>query len=139
MMTAFVGVLDFETHTMSYASAAHNPPWLIRSTPEGFKHTSLIALGTRLGESPKVEQPYEVKTVSFAKDDTLFMYTDGLLDGKNKDGQTYGKKQVRKVIEDGLTKDAQTVIATLMADFLAFNAGKKLDDDVTIGVVRVLS
>ncbi|MBI3543758.1 MAG: SpoIIE family protein phosphatase [Deltaproteobacteria bacterium] len=80
-----------------------------------------------------------MKQAPFEKDDTLFFYTDGLLDGKDREGHAYGKKQVRKVIEDAISHDPQTLIDGLMSDFLAHNANKKLDDDVTLAVARVLA
>ncbi len=100
------------------------------------KTNSLVATGQRLGEVQEVESEYESKEIPFNDGDTLFLYTDGLLEGKNKEGAQYGKKQSRAVLEDALDKDPETIIQTLMVDFLAHNSGKPLDDDVTLAVVR---
>lgn len=139
MMTAFVCILDFSTHMITFASAAHNPPWLFRKTQEGYRQMSLVARGRRLGEVQEAAEPFDVQQMPFEKSDTLFFYTDGLLEGKNKEGHSYGKKQVRRVIEDALDHDSKTLIATVISDFMGHNAGKKLDDDVTLAVVRTLA
>ena len=139
MMTAAVFIFDFATHLISFSSAAQNPPWLYRKTAEGFTPTSLVATGPRLGETLDILAPYEIKQVPFQKDDTIFLYTDGLLEGKNKAGVQYGKKQARKVIDEAITLEPQLLINSIMADFMTHNAGKKLDDDVTLGVLRVLA
>ncbi|MGE4232477.1 MAG: PP2C family protein-serine/threonine phosphatase [Bacteriovoracia bacterium] len=137
MMTCFIGIMDMDTHTVQYASAAHNPPWLFTQTETGFQMASLVASGQRLGEVQDVAEPYEVKEMSFGPNDTLVYYTDGLIEGKNKEGQQYGKKQSRQILEDSMSQDPKTIINNLMVDFLAFNSGKPLDDDVTLAVVRI--
>ncbi len=139
MMTAAVFIFDFATHIVSFSSAAQNPPWLFRKTHDGYTPTSLIATGPRLGETLEILAPYEIKQMAFKKEDTFFLYTDGLLEGKNKAGVQYGKKQARKVIEEAITLEPQLLINSIMADFMTHNAGKKLDDDVTLGVLRVLA
>ena len=158
MLTCFACILDFDEHTISYSSAAHNPPWIFSPKVDGtFKMTSLIARGQRLGEGPDLNEEYEVKTNEFKRGDTFIFYTDGLLEGKNLDGAQYGKKRARQVIEETLktpvdtlqsSSDAtltgtggkeispKTIIKTLMADFLKHNTGKPLDDDVTLAIVR---
>ena len=78
---------------MSYASAGHNPPWLFKKEANGFVLNSLAASGTRLGEA-KNAGPFEEKSIAVAPGDILFMYTDGLTEGKNKSGEMYGKKKV---------------------------------------------
>lgn len=139
MMTCFICTLDFDSHTIQYSSAAHNPPWLFTPTPEGdkFKVNSLVANGQRLGEVPEIEKPYEVKEMSFSSQSTLILYTDGLLEGKNLEGHQFGKKQSRQILEKSMAQDPKTIIDNLMVDFMAFNAGKPLDDDVTLAAVRI--
>ena len=127
------------TQTITYASAAHNPPWLF--SPQqggGFKMTSLVSKGQRLGEQRDMEAP-ELKSVPFSPSDTLVLYTDGLLEGKDLKGNQYGKKQARHVLEEAMRHDPQTITNNLIKDFLAHNAGKPLDDDVTLAIVRLQS
>jgi sigma-B regulation protein RsbU (phosphoserine phosphatase) len=139
MMTFFVGVLDFEARTLSYASAGHNPPWLFKKGEDGkFVLKSLTAIGQRLGEARDVE-PYEEKTVSLSEGDILFLYTDGLMEGKNVSGDMYGKKRVRKLIEGSLPEGPRKVIDALVADYQEYNKGKALDDDITIAATEIVS
>jgi sigma-B regulation protein RsbU (phosphoserine phosphatase) len=92
MMTFFVGVIDLEARTMTYASAGHNPPWLVSgATGPKPKHRSLVASGQRLGEAREVHE-FEEKTVPLTEGDILFLYTDGLMEGRDLSGEMYGKK-----------------------------------------------
>ena len=138
MMTFFVGVIDFDTGKMSYASAGHNPPWVFKKDEKGsFTLNSLAVDGTRLGEAMNAA-PFEEKSIQVAPGDILFMYTDGLTEGKNHSGDMYGKKKVRKRVEASLARGPKAVVSDLMKEFLAHNGDKPLDDDVTLAVATIL-
>jgi len=138
MMTFFVGILDFQNKKLQYANAGHNPPWLFRRTEDAFELKSLTARGVRLGEeiTATVDQ-FEEKTVEIGESDILFMYTDGLLEGKDSQGAQYGKKRMREVIEGSLDAGPDGIIHNLMEDFMVHNGSKALDDDVTLAVTRI--
>ncbi len=138
MMTFFIAVADFETKTLSYASAGHNPPWLFRKEGETYNLTSLVAIGQRLGEV-RTAPPFEEKTIPLHPKDIIFLYTDGLTEGKNASDQMFGKKRVRKSVEKHLAHGPQTIISHLMEEFLTHNGGKPLDDDVTIVAATILA
>ena len=74
----------------------------------------------------------------FELEDILFLYTDGLMEGKNRAGDMYGKKRTRKLVETSLQRGPEQLIRTLMSDFKKHNEGKVLDDDVTLAAARIL-
>jgi sigma-B regulation protein RsbU (phosphoserine phosphatase) len=137
MMTFFLGVLDFDRGILTYSSAGHNPPWLYQRVEGKYQLKSLIAPGMRLGEAMDVP-PYEEAQCPFGPDDMLIMYTDGIIEGKNAEGEMYGKKKTRKMIEANLGGGPDQVVSALMADFMNHNGTKPLDDDVTLAVTKIL-
>ncbi|MEK7691083.1 MAG: SpoIIE family protein phosphatase [Bdellovibrionota bacterium] len=138
MMTFFCGVMDFDTMTFSYSSAGHNPPWLFKNSGGQFSQKSMVALGQRLGESHEVND-FEEKKVDIGKGDILFLYTDGLMEGKNAEGTMYGKKRVKKVLEGSLASGPEGMIEALVADFKQHNGEKPLDDDITLSTIEILT
>lgn len=137
-MTFFLGVLDFSRNVITYANAGHNPPWLFRRTPEGFKLKSLVGTGPRLGEIREYPAQDE-KSVALSQGDILFLYTDGLMEGKGKSGHMYGKKRMRAVVESNVSLDTDQVVDNLIADFFKHKSGVFLDDDVTIAAAKILA
>ena len=137
MMTFFVGVIDFDAGKMTYASAGLNPPWLFKNDGGGFKLNSLTAEGQRLGEVREYSD-FQEKEIPIARGDVLFMYTDGLTEGKNLAGDQFGKKKMRKLVEAHVASGPKAVVAELMKEFMVHNEGKPLDDDVTIAVASML-
>lgn len=134
-MTFFNGVIDFEAGKMTFACAGHNPPWLFKKAGGV---TSLVVDGPRLGENQDVA-PFEEKTVDIATGDTLFLYTDGVIEGKDTGGTQYGKKKLRKMLDQTVADGPEIMVSTLLSDFLDYNSGKTLDDDVTLASIKFLS
>jgi sigma-B regulation protein RsbU (phosphoserine phosphatase) len=138
MMTYFMGVIDFNAKTLTYANAGHNPPWLFSWNGSGFKLNSLTSGGTRLGEQADL-QPIEEKSLLIGENDILFFYTDGLTEGKSVAGDMFGKKRVRQIVEGNLSNGPGTIVNSLIKEFMKFNEGKALDDDVTIAAAKLLA
>jgi sigma-B regulation protein RsbU (phosphoserine phosphatase) len=141
MMTFFIGVFDFNEMSFTYSSAGHNPPWLFKKNGEGgYDLKSMRVDGLRLGET-RDNEDFEERTTSIGQGDILFLYTDGLIEGKNASGEQYGKKKTKQLLEEMLSrgKDAQALVDGLMRSFMAHNGAKELDDDVTLAIATVLT
>ncbi len=137
MMTFFIGVIDLETQTITYSNAGHNPPWLFKKNGDRYQLKSLIPKGNRVGE---VEESgnYEEMSVSINEGDILFLYTDGLMENKSVEGEQYGKKRVKEVVEGALVGGPRGVIDALKVAYMKYNGDvKALDDDVTLASIRV--
>ncbi|MDR3608470.1 MAG: SpoIIE family protein phosphatase [Oligoflexia bacterium] len=132
MMTFFMAVIDLNAGQMVYANAAHNPPWLMKRGESGYKLNSLVSTGMRLGEGLEIAEPLQDKSIDIGAGDVLFLYTDGLTEGKNLADEMFGKKRVRKLVEANVAAGPDSVISAIMGDFMAHNEGKALDDDVTV-------
>lgn len=134
-MTFFIAVVQLSDLKMTYSSAGHNPPWLFQYNNGNYKLKSLTAKGTRLGETPTVP-PYSEKSIQLQPGDTLFLYTDGIIEGTNSAGEEFGKKRLRKLVEKTVQGGPQKVVDQLMQDFNHHNTGKSFDDDVTLAVAK---
>ncbi|MDF3301242.1 SpoIIE family protein phosphatase [Streptomyces tropicalis] len=77
--TAVCALYDPERHTLRWARAGHLPPVLVR----GSEATPLpLVKGVLLGAFP--EARYEEGEMQLASDDTLLMYTDGLIERRDR-------------------------------------------------------
>lgn len=137
MMTFFVASLDIETNTFTYASASHDPPYLIRKPKSGtVSKKDLIPLnevnGPRLGD----QRDYEYKEVSveFSPGDLLFFYTDGILDIENPDGKKWGERSFLKSLVESANNrgDIESKLKSLRLQAESYRKGARLIDDVTM-------
>ncbi len=137
MMTFFLGCLDLKTLTLSYANASHDPPYLLRSK-KGRKPTrnDLIPLmdknGPRLGENPRSD--YSQAEIHLQPGDTLFFYTDGILDIESPTGVVWGEreflKNVIKAAAEGSGSPAKLKI--IVDNLISHRKNIPLKDDVTL-------
>ncbi|MFF4055333.1 SpoIIE family protein phosphatase [Streptomyces sp. NPDC001668] len=123
--TAVCGLYDPETHTLRWARAGHLPPVLVR----GSEAAPLpLVTGLLLGAVP--EATYQEHEVQLAVDDTLLMYTDGLIERRD--------RSVEESLAQFLTV-ARAVPPTLdqQLDRLLTHSRSDTDDDTCIVGIRV--
>ncbi len=123
--TAVCGLYDPEVRTLRWARAGHLPPVLVR---DGEATPLPLVKGLLLGAVP--EATYEEHELQLAVDDTLLMYTDGLIERRD--------RSVEESLAQLLTA-ASTVPPTLdqQLDRLLTYSKSDTDDDTCIVGVRV--
>jgi sigma-B regulation protein RsbU (phosphoserine phosphatase) len=136
MMTFFVCSIDLDSNTFTYASASHDPPYLLRRTGEKLGRKDLVPLnevnGPRLGD--RKDFVYEDTSLEFTAGDQLFFYTDGILDIQDPAGKKWGERTFLKALlecaNSGENVDAK--VDALRNQINQFRAGSALIDDVTM-------
>jgi sigma-B regulation protein RsbU (phosphoserine phosphatase) len=137
MMTFFIGVIDLDAKTITYANAGHNPPWLFRKNGEKYQLKSLVPKGTRVGEREE-SGAYEEMSIPIDQGDILFLYTDGLTENTNPENVQFGKKRVKEVVEGALKDGPRGIIDALKVAYMKYNGdAKALDDDITLASIRI--
>ncbi|MEU0211226.1 SpoIIE family protein phosphatase [Streptomyces canus] len=123
--TAVCGLYDPENNTLRWARAGHLPPVLVRGSDAA---PLPLVKGLLLGAVP--EATYEEHEVQLAVDDTLLMYTDGLIERRD--------RSVEESLAQFLTV-ARAVPPTLdqQLDRLLTHSRSDTDDDTCIVGIRV--
>jgi sigma-B regulation protein RsbU (phosphoserine phosphatase) len=129
-VTAVYAVLDLETGNLTYANAGHNPPlWVRRDSLERLTRT-----GVALGASE--DSHMEERTIQLAEGESLLLYTDGLTEAFNVEGDMFGEERLLRAIgwqESASVDDMLKTIETVLDDFIA---DAPLSDDLTMLAVR---
>jgi sigma-B regulation protein RsbU (phosphoserine phosphatase) len=92
--TIFYAILDPQTGVMTYINGGHEPP--IISGPEGIK-TTLETTGPAVGAYPDLE--FKTGTVTLEPEDTLLVYTDGVIDAQSKGGEAFTKTALLNLMQ----------------------------------------
>jgi CheY-like chemotaxis protein len=121
-----------EGRQLVYANAAH-PPFLLHSRATG--RTSLLEQPSNLlGAMPSMT--FEEHSLTIGPGDTLFVYTDGLTDRVNANGDFYSIDRVAAVLEQSPDAGLGTVFDAIYADVSAFSATEEFKDDIAFVVTR---
>jgi len=131
-VTAFYGVLDPATGTLSYCNAGHDPPYLL-SPAKSPAVRELKATGMPLGILE--DASWEQKAVELAPGDMLVLYTDGVTEAQDAGQQFFGRARLLEVARANMGRSAQDVLDALMAQVQRFAGQAPQFDDITLEVV----
>lgn len=129
-VTATFALIDPATRTLTYASAGHPPPLLMRA--DG-RLESLDERGIVLGLLP--DASYESAVVrDLSAGDRLVLYTDGLTEASRIDGEFFGDRQLRDMLTSRQSDHVEQFLASLIERARQWT-GRDFEDDVTVVVV----
>jgi phosphoserine phosphatase RsbU/P len=130
-VTFFMAALHIETGVLSYVNAGHNPPLLIRADGQVEK---LQEGGMVLGLFESV--PYMDGLVELRRGDTLLVYSDGVTETWNPDGDEFGEEGLLELATRGRGLDAATLQDEILRTLDRFAEGAKATDDRTLIVLK---
>lgn len=125
-------VIDAERMELRYSNAGHFPPLLLRA---GEEPQPLTEGGIVLGYIADSE--YREGVVPLRAGDLLLLYTDGLVEAENAEGELFGEERVAEVGTALSERSAREVLDGLREAARSHCGGCPLQDDLTIVVVRV--
>jgi sigma-B regulation protein RsbU (phosphoserine phosphatase) len=129
-VTAVFALIDPRAGTLTYASAGHPSPLVVRN---GAKIQTLDDRGMVLGFLP--EATYTSTVVrDVAAGDRVVFYTDGITEASRPDGEFYGDRRFQEQLLAGGRQRADSFMASLVADARGW-ADADFADDVTVVVV----
>ncbi len=131
-VTCLYMLLDQETGELVYANAGHNLPY--KRTADGV--VELRATGMPLGLLPGME--YEEKQAVLEEGGSLMLYSDGLIEAHNPNGEMYGFPRLKQFIVDYQEdRDELSLIDRVVEDLWQFTGDDwEQEDDVTIVLVE---
>jgi len=141
--TVFLGMIDPESLRLGYCNAGHDPPIVARvpthRAPTTADLDELPVGGMVLGVDPS--QRYQRGVYELQPGDAVLIYSDGLPDAMNFQGEKFGKHRVRSALIDILTldpgADADRIADHILWERRRFTGLAKQTDDTTIIVARV--
>ena len=125
-ITAQVAVVDVRARLVTTAGAGHGP--LLHVSERGLVEP-LATQGMPLGAMP--EARYESQTAALGRPGTLLLHTDGLVDMRNAEGETYGMPRLLDWLRSniGRGRSATELRGRLMAELKRFRGGTPMTDD----------
>ncbi|MFL6193263.1 MAG: SpoIIE family protein phosphatase [Thermoanaerobaculia bacterium] len=129
--TAFLGILETATGRLRYTNAGHNPPLVLRASGE---IEELPSTGVPLGLLPQA--PYGAREVTLGPGDVLVLYTDGLVEANDPEGNEYGLERLRETCRRHCGEACPSLASLLARDLEEFARGVPFADDRTLVLAR---
>ncbi len=130
-VTAFVGQFDVRTQTLTYASAGHPYPRLIRGC-----ELQRLDAGRGIPLGITATSVYEEATVQLLPGDRLVLFTDGITESTNAQHEFFGDERL-DAVACASASGAAELLSHVITSVRTFRAGRPADDDETCLVACV--
>jgi sigma-B regulation protein RsbU (phosphoserine phosphatase) len=131
--TAFLGELDRASRTLTYVNAGHNAPILRRTSGATER---LKASGLPLGIEEQT--PYVGGTAPLENGDLLVVFTDGVVEAFNADGQEFGEARLLEALHAVPRESAAQTLKHILASVDHFVGKERQNDDITCLLLRTV-
>ncbi|HEV3072908.1 MAG TPA: SpoIIE family protein phosphatase [Thermoanaerobaculia bacterium] len=131
--TAVVAVIALDSGVLRYANAGHNPPFVVRA---GGAIEELAATGVPIALLSGAS--YQAAELQLAPGDSLLLYTDGIVEANDPEGEEYGNDRLANLCRRHCQASCADLAAALDADLEAFVRGVPFADDRTLVMARRL-
>jgi phosphoserine phosphatase RsbU/P len=134
LMTFFVAVYDPSTRKLEYSNASHNFPLIYKYNDKKPTKKDVKALakaqGRRLGD--KTDTIYESETIDVGENDVLLLFSDGVIEAVNPEGEIWGERKFMKSFFSMAQNPPKKIVENILNDAYKYYEGVPPDDDVTL-------
>lgn len=130
-VTAFVGLINIETGEFSFSNAGHNPPLIYKNKTNKYEFIN-SPKGFVLGGV--IDSKYSLEKVFLNREDSLFLYTDGVTEAMNPSGELFSKERLQNILNRPSTLKLKItdVIKHMRSEIDKFADGAERADDITM-------
>lgn len=130
-ISLFICLIDPAGGELVCCNAGHNPPLLVRASGDVLP---LVANGTVLGILP--HSVYEEQRERFAPGDLVALYSDGVTEAANAEGEEFGQQRLAELLVAHRTQAAPAIVGAITRAIDAFTSSAPAADDVTVVIAR---
>ncbi len=135
-ITASVFMIDHEKKTILYARGGHCPAIYYYHSEQKSSLLQSKGMGLGLLRRPDYSKYVASQTLTYQPGDWLVLYTDGILEARNADGEEFGEQRLLTFTDRHSGLSAEQYVASFWEYFRHFCGSAEQTDDYTIVVVK---
>lgn len=129
-ITIFLAAIDTKTGTVEYCNAGHHPPVLWEASTQ--KIHWLQPTGPAIGLTRNAQ--FKSDSINIKPGDLLLLYTDGLVESRNGNGEEFGDDRLVSFVQKNHHKSADDFVKNLRDEAARF--AKKFHDDLSLIAIK---
>jgi sigma-B regulation protein RsbU (phosphoserine phosphatase) len=129
-ISLFLVIVDHQNFQIRYTNAGHHPPLLYRSNTDSVSW--LMPTGPALGLVKEAD--YDEKSLKFDPGDCLVLYTDGLVEARDNNGEEFGEKRLEHFVKASPFGSAEELVNGIRQQVEIF--AEEIVDDLTFIVIK---
>jgi sigma-B regulation protein RsbU (phosphoserine phosphatase) len=111
-------------------NAGHLPPLLGRASDVSAINATGLPLGLFCSEE------FSMETLQLGKNDLLLLYTDGLSEAENSQGEEFGMQRLVEIVRSRHSQTAEEIVHSCVSRLFDFRSGIPARDDLTIMAIE---
>ena len=133
--TVFYGMIDKKERCLEYANAGHPFPFII-NREKGEIEELESKRGFPVGLFPSNPNTYPVAKVNLNKGDRIFIFTDGIIESKNREKELFGEERLKKIIKETLNLPLNEAKNKIIEEVYNYSENI-INDDITLLGIEV--
>jgi sigma-B regulation protein RsbU (phosphoserine phosphatase) len=139
--TLFFADYDDSSRKLRYANCGHLPPLLLRACASSQDQAPNVE---RLRSTCTVMGLFEdwhceIAEVQLAPGDMLVLYTDGITEATNADGEEFGESRLLATLGSNFHLPVRPLLQAIVEAVQQFSRGSEQQDDITLVIARSLA
>jgi serine phosphatase RsbU (regulator of sigma subunit) len=132
LATAFYAVADVTAGELRFANAGHPSPFRLQrdSNEVHILKEYDSRHGPALGLFEKTDYP--TCRCPFAPNDFVFLFTDGIYEMTNAEGEEFGQERLLQAVRKRIQRPAEELFAELLTEAQEFSGSREFEDDVCL-------
>jgi serine phosphatase RsbU (regulator of sigma subunit) len=130
-------ILDTKNKNIYFSRAGHCPTLFFDASTDSCEFLRVGGMGLGIVRNKLYENYVHENEIQYEKDDILVMYTDGILEAKDGNGQEFGYDRLKALVKANHSESAKIINEKIIQgvfEFIGENA--ILDDDYSVMVIR---
>jgi serine phosphatase RsbU (regulator of sigma subunit) len=139
-VTVLYGVLDVERRAFAFANSGHNPLVIMkRSGPVPYEIIKTQGRPVGFMAGAFFDDRLEETSLPLEEGDTIFAYTDGIVDAMNKNDEEFGIDRVLETLTEKRAATVQEITDALLQRIATFVGDRPQTDDMTLLAITLKS
>ncbi len=132
-LTAFYLIINTETMKCTFCNAGHPKQLLFRESGE---IVELTTIGFFIGMFEGTD--YEDNTIDLISGDKICLFTDGIMETVDPEGNLFGRENIIRVIQEGECKSLNEISNNLFSKVIEHMGDAGQDDDITFLLIELM-
>lgn len=128
--------INTEENILTFSRAGHCPSLFYCKNKNSVDYLKCDGMGLGMVRNSSYEDYVHSNTVSYHAGDTLLLYTDGITEAKNQQGEQFGSDRLKESFTAHASKAPDQVKEGIKNDLSQFIGEMIIDDDYTLVVVQ---
>ena len=135
-ITITFAVIDSDSSKLTIARAGHELPIIYRKNSDSCEEIRSDGMAVGLVDSELFDETIEDITIDFNSGDMLVLYTDGVTEAVNEQGEEYTTKALIEKIPEIAHKNVEKFNDAIISELNSFTGENSYSDDLTLVAIK---